>query len=214
MLHIQTPAIQDKDNISVWGLQLRTLNDVDVRFRKIRPNNKMVDALFAGYFEIPPQSTLLPEEPGTRNQLTVQSWFDAMEGGANTSVLPLKEPTVFIPEGVALNYQNLQKVSGVLTLSAIQSGAPVNPEEMLAMPIEGLIKLGDPERIYRVIKIDGTTWTIVPGIRPFGADTPISPVTDIRFQLINSQEQRRERWKRGPWRGEFVEYVGQLGTTI
>ena len=52
--------------------------------------------LFGGYFEIPPQSSLLPGVKNTRNQLTVQGWFDAMEGGANTSILPIKEPTVFI----------------------------------------------------------------------------------------------------------------------
>lgn len=214
MAHIVFPAISETRNIAVWGLQLRTLNDVDIRFRKIRPNNKLVDALFAGYFEIPPQSSTLPEERGTRNQLTVQSWFDAMEGGANTSVLPIKEPTVFIPDGITLTPHNPQMADTVLTLSAIQTGVPVDSEEEVKANVEDLIKLGSPERIYRIIKIDGTAWTLVPGILPLGAIGLIRPATDMIFQLTNSQEQRRERFSRGPWRGEMLEYVGELGTVI
>ena len=130
--------------------------------------------------------------------------------GANSSVLPIKEPTIVIPENRTITTTDWTIVDNFLQVTTQQAGTgdPVAPVWMQ------LFKLGTPERIYRIAKVVGDVWTCMPGIEPIGTLDGPRPVTDIIFKLTNQQEQRREPYKRGGWRGEFIEHIAPLGTII
>lgn len=222
MVHITPPNhLQDFARYSAFDLGLEVDEEVYVIERTGREVVFLNWARWRGRVIIQ-RLEQVPEYDNTiPRQQDVQTWLDGIQGRGNTTDVPLVEPTIRLPKDNNGNLVSWRPVvdipvleNGFLKLTVDESGPGVTSP--VVKHVGDVLKVGNPNRMYKLYDVTGSNWFLTPGIIPKGTQGNTNddlsnriplPATSLKVKIITPLSQRRSKGGRGGWDAEFIEVI-------
>ena len=212
MVHVIDTAYQTPDRLYSYTLGMRTLKRTRQVYQSQEVVEELLDARWGGRLLIPEQQgtkrnpdNIRDDDPveGAYSRLDPATWIEEMAGGLNTSEFGLFHPTI---ETDASNYYsvqgNLALENNHLKLSVATTGSPTQAARGLFVKLAGT-----SPRIYKIVRVNGSMWFLVPGRLPWSDVTGIEAADTMRFRLLNPDqiEEYLDYSVRGPYSFDWLE---------
>jgi len=206
--HVVDSALAAAEKRYSYTLGLRTLKQTRQVYRSQEVVEALLDARYGGRLVIPEMEGPRRNPDNLRDnddfgKLDPITWVEDMAGGLNTSEFDLFHPTIVTD---AANYYNLLG-NPIIENNFLK--ASINAVGNPGAAARGLyVKFaGSSPRIYKVRRVDRTTWWLVPGRLPWSDVTRIETADSIRFRLLNPNDldEYMDYRTRGPWSFEWIE---------
>lgn len=195
-----------------YTLGLRVMKRTRNIYHSQEVEETLLDARYGGTLVIPEQRgiDMNPDRVRDNSQVGLLdpiTWVEDLMGGLNTSEFELYHPTISTD---AANYFGIIGSPSIernfLRMTVVENGSPDPAMRGQYVKLTGEEE-GDSPRIYKLRRVEGTTWWLVPGRLPWAAAPLIRPADTLRFRLLNPNdiEEYMDHYTRGPYRMSYIE---------